>query len=333
MDQLSLLVCAGAVKVSSQAMPCCALSRRLTNLCGTLLVACHAPPHDVVRAREPASVDAAVAPAALPLKTSVAPPASSPVSSASALPDNTDGFPVYDPNASETPEPATLPTASPWAAQTLATLSEDPARCAAAVDYHGALERCALNLVGTGNALVLTIVTACGSDSCSTENWLLREPPDNVVALPNINGGGFAFDTTLSFYVMDNRSFRDEQDLRNNFYKRAPTLVKVDLASNKSQPFAACFSPSLSPGGRYFLCRNPQGDLLRVPTAGGKLERFARNQVKGEVAFSPYAFIYPSEAYFYRIDQACFRSGGDDNHEICVPWRETSRAVPAPNKP
>jgi hypothetical protein len=226
--------------------------------------------------------------------------------------------------AEESPpeEPQRLPVPSAWAKTELDALGEDKSGCASRVGYVGELEDCHVALTGAGNGLIVTLVTECGGDSCSTKRWLLKEGSPSALPLSE-DGGGIAFEPHLAFYVADHRQFANEQDMRQNFYQRAMSLFRYDLGARAARPFAHCFSPSLSPGGNWFLCRNPHGDLFRIPVRGGKLERVAVNRVQGQVAFSPYAFIYPSEAYFYSEAQACFRSGGDpDDEEICVPWSE-----------
>jgi hypothetical protein len=177
-------------------------------------------------------------------------------------------------------------------------------------------------LVGSGNAVVITVVTECGGDSCSSVSSLLREGAKDPLPLGELSGG-FAFAPLLDFYVVDHRAFANEADLQANHYQRSPKLNRVALGTGKSTHFADCFSPTLSPGAKWFLCRNRRGDVLRVPVQGGKLQLVAKNQTKGQPEFSPYAYIYPGAPYFYTTSEVRFRSGvADDDVEQTAPWSE-----------
>lgn len=256
---------------------------------------------------------ASVAPIAPPPVVATAP------SSNPEPPDPTALLP--DPEAAPE-EPRYLPNPSPWAFQIQQTLKAGKEVCASAVRHAEPFEECTVTLVGSGNAVVITVVTECGGDSCSSKSWLMREEAKDPIPLGEL-AGGFAFAPSLDFYVVDHRAFANETDLRMNYYRRAPKLNRVALGTGRSTHFADCFSPTLSPGGQWFLCRNRRGDVLRVPVQGGKLQRVAKNQTKGQPEFSPYSFIYPNEPYFYTTNEVRFRSGvADDDVEQTAPWSE-----------
>jgi hypothetical protein len=139
--------------------------------------------------------------------------------------------------------------------------------------------------------------------------------------LRHFHGGGIAFDGKLTFYVVDHESTPDADSVY-DVSRRTLTLWRADLDRQQSSPFADCFSPVLSPGGRWFACRNRRGDLLRVPVAGGKLQTVAVNQAQGEITYIPYAYIYPDTPVFKSATKVSFSTGDEENREVSVAWQE-----------
>ncbi len=172
-----------------------------------------------------------------------------------------------------------------------------PKACLARVGYDGPYETCGVETVANGRALLLTIVTECGGDSCSVESWLLRDAT-RAEHLSAYEGGIIAFSPDLSFYVTDSREFSSSDDMYQDFYLRAPQLMRIDFATKQSQLFADCMSPVLSPDDEHFLCRNRYADVLRVPVGGGELELLMSNPHPEPVHWSPYSFTYPPPVSF-----------------------------------
>jgi hypothetical protein len=59
----------------------------------------------------------------------------------------------------------------------------------------------------------------------------------------------------------------------------AGSLVRVDLLQHAlaaGRRFASCMSPVTSPAGRFVVCRDRRAGVLRVPVAGGSLDRVFR---------------------------------------------------------
>ncbi len=177
---------------------------------------------------------------------------------------------------------------------------------------------------------MLTIVTECGGDSCSVEAWLL---PDATRAehLSAYEGGIIAFAPDLSFYVTDLREFTSSDDFYQHFTVRVPQLVRIDLVTKKSQPFADCMSPVLSPDDEHFLCRNRYADVLRVPVDGGELELLMSNPRPEPVHWSPYSFTYPPPVSFVslrEIEVNWFNSLAPIRLPYSVETRSTANATP-----
>ena len=198
-------------------------------------------------------------------------------------------------------------------------LSESPRDCAGAVGYKGIVERCVAQVVGSGAAILVQVITDCGGDSCSVSAFLLRSD-GRAQPLPEIDGGTSAFAPDLSRYLTDTRRFSSQEDQAENFYTRAPELLQIELATSKTTPFAACMSPVLSPEGNWVLCRNRWGDVLRVPLSGGQPELVTTNPAERAIAWSPYAFVYPGPVQFMGSDEFTFEVGDVAGHAATVPW-------------
>ncbi len=192
--------------------------------------------------------------------------------------------------------------------------------CAAAVNYQGNFERCSVNLVGNGDGAVVSVVTECGQDSCSVESRLIKKNGIPVELRSDL-GGGIAFNSSLTFYVMDEVMIDKDED-PSQIASRPPSLVKVELSTGKRTFFADCFSPKLSPKGNWFVCRNCAGDLLRVPVTGGKAELVAKNPTAARVPCQAYSFNYPSEVSFPDSKTVVFPWNDGTDRETSLPWSE-----------
>lgn len=163
-------------------------------------------------------------------------------------------------------------------------------------------ERCSLVSVGNGAGLVLRIVTSCGGDSCGVLGWLLA--PQLLEPFPLTDAGGTVEAAPdASFVLLEEERFGSSA----NFANRQLVTVRVEVPSGKRHDFADCFSPKLSPGGRYVVCRDRAANVLRVPLSGGPPEMLVDVQLAPEaVQFVPYAYLYPAAVEFRAADAMAF---------------------------
>lgn len=168
------------------------------------------------------------------------------------------------------------------------------------------LESCSLDSLGNGAVLLLTLVTECGGDSCSTEGYVLSAALPAFARVPHDVGGGAEaspqgdalFLTRITNAALP---FAPEEERHDPFGGKAPLILeRVSLPSMRSEPFAPCFSARLSPQGRWLLCRDLAGNVLKLPLTGGAAPTLIASSglTEGEAYFVWYAYIWPQPVEF-----------------------------------
>lgn len=225
------------------------------------------------------------------------------------------------PSADPAPEPEPIPDDPEW-----------PEHCRGLVNYSedAQMESCALTLHGNGSALVLHIVSGCGGDSCEVVAWVYTQELGRFVQIPGDVGGTLAADPNGRFLLLDDAtelSIPHEGELRDPFGGKDELITaKLELPSMTKTPFAACFSSTLSPGGRWFVCRNRTGDVLKVPIEGGTPALVVKSGVaKDDLRWALYAYGYPEAVEFIGVARLRFRleiQSRDGIEEREAPWSE-----------
>jgi hypothetical protein len=85
---------------------------------------------------------------------------------------------------------------------------------------------------------------------------------------------------------------------------------------------APCFSPRVSPGGRWVVCRDKVGNVLRVGPEGGLPVVVHRNIFPETVPYTPYNGDTPSAVDFLSPWRMLI-SDGEMPPEI-LPWSESA---------
>jgi len=173
-----------------------------------------------------------------------------------------------------------------------------PAFCQSLTGYAGLARSCESRLVGGGLGLLLRLVTECGDAACQVHGWLLRHPEAAAERLPDVLGAEVAFDAELTFLVADRWGIpsgvgHTELDNAHMF-----SLFKVDLRTGSREPFASCMSPRLSPGGKWFVCRDSVADVVRIPVGGGETELVAKNLEQEPYQWNLAEGVYPAPVEF-----------------------------------
>ncbi|WPB82499.1 hypothetical protein KYC5002_25720 [Archangium violaceum] len=242
-------------------------------------------------------------------------------SSARASPPATDGAPK--------PPPAEL---QQRVAQAMKSDEEPLSReeCQALTGHARPLEECSLTAVAGGKAALLQLTTECGGDSCDVQVFVYR-PGQPVLRLPDsskggsLTGGHLVMTPSLEHVITDwvGLGPRDMGDWRVELYR-------IELRTGKASPWVkGCFSPALSPGGRWILCRNRRGDVLKVPLTGGTPTLVHRGGLSAEqVSWTPYAYLYPDAVTFpspgrMRVTTSVVAGeDGETQRTQELPWRE-----------
>lgn len=199
--------------------------------------------------------------------------------------------------------------------------------CLALTGWTQPLESCSLEPVAGGKAAFLQLTTECGGDSCDVQVFVYR-PGRPVLRLPDshkggsLTGGHLAMTPSLEHVITDwvGLGPKDMGDWRVELYR-------IELRTGKASPWVkGCFSPALSPGGRWILCRNQSGDVLKVPLKGGTPTLVHRSGLSsGQVYWVPYAYIYPEAVTFpspERLEFTTVSPGGEERRTQELPWRE-----------
>jgi hypothetical protein len=174
------------------------------------------------------------------------------------------------------------------------------------------VSRCWLGRSAGGRAALVWVERGCAGERCNrplTEDddrvWILT-PAHPPRALPSGLGwdGATIRPSLVEAIVDDGRGHLVRVDLR-----------RGDLAAGER--FAGCSEPVQSPGGRWIVCRNRQADVLRVPIAGGRLERVYRRRT----------FFYPGRHGTVEFTspervEVPVNETGDSGSVESIGWRE-----------
>ena len=196
------------------------------------------------------------------------------------------------------------------------------AQCLALVGRTAPVESCTATPLAHGRALWIAVTTSCWEDACETDDLLIvgdRAP----MPLPGDGGGVVVVDPSLHFALHEQVAM--ERPGQWEIY-----LARVDLETGEQARFADCMAPALSPGGRWFVCRDAGGDAYRIPVGGGTRERiFQLDLGDGDaVDWAPMRWGRPAPATFPTpstiVLPTTVRTGDGDFEDRVdrAPWHE-----------
>jgi hypothetical protein len=183
-------------------------------------------------------------------------------------------------------------------------------------------DRCTLELLANGTAPAVGVTYECGGDSCSAEVFVWYGDE----AAPYVVHGGF---TPLEVspdhrYLLLGELLHEDE----SFVPNGVRTVRFDRKARKAEPFLDCLSARLSPGGRWYLCRDLSANVFKVPVSGGKLQMIVHAELpKGETIkvggpFEDYpeAVTFPND---HELEYELFLNGSGEVLKRRAPWRET----------
>jgi hypothetical protein len=150
----------------------------------------------------------------------------------------------------------------------------DEAGCRALTGFRGSdFDRCTLELHANGTAASVGVSYDCGGDSCSANTyiWYGKEPEPLV-----LDGETHPLEVSPDHrYLLITEIIYSEE---------APTpvggrTVRLDRRTGTRTPFLDCFSARLSPAGKWYVCRDLQANVLKVPVQGGRPELVVRAEL------------------------------------------------------
>jgi hypothetical protein len=193
------------------------------------------------------------------------------------------------------------------------------------------LQSCALDELGQGSVLLLTLVTECGGDSCTTEGYVMNAALPEFVRVPHDVGAGVEaspegdalFVSSITDAAMPAPEGESPRDPLGG--EEPVILTRIAVPSLESAPFAPCFSPTVSPQGRWVLCRDRAANVLKVPLSGGQPSLVWSSGLRAEDVYHVwYAYIWPQQVSFVstnRFKVTVVRASGE-LFESEIDWRE-----------
>jgi hypothetical protein len=132
-----------------------------------------------------------------------------------------------------------------------------------------AIDQCDYELLANGTALAITPAWDCGAHTCSTRSYVWYGPESAPYAL---TAPDLEVSADHRYLLSSSFSTQDEPP----FTPTAGETWSFERSSGKSRKQFDCFSPRLSPRGRYYVCRDLGANVLRVPVTGGPLQLVAK---------------------------------------------------------
>ncbi|MGC4089475.1 MAG: hypothetical protein QM756_16610 [Polyangiaceae bacterium] len=111
------------------------------------------------------------------------------------------------------------------------------------------------------------------------------------------------------------------------FRPTAGETWSLDRSTGKNQKLFDCFSARLSPRGRYYLCRDLNANVLRVPVSGGPPELVAKAVLPPDTTVKlggPFD-DYPAPVRFIderTLEYEVFVYETDEVNKYTAPWQE-----------
>lgn len=182
---------------------------------------------------------------------------------------------------------------------------------------------CLVRASADGRVALVITQDGCGGDRCFVSAWAVREAGSRLRLVGDdpwaLTPSGDAIFSTFPLIPVGSAA-----------YSVPLRTMRIDVATGAIEPFAACFSPAVSPGGKWVLCRNEDGDVLRVPIAGGRAE-MAWDSGVGRNDIIWHAAIFPGPPVFRgdRVVVTVVQEGAERGvtHELA--WDEqTGRLAP-----
>jgi hypothetical protein len=136
----------------------------------------------------------------------------------------------------------------------------------------------------------------------------------SFVRLPIDVGGTVEADPTGAYLVFDSLTGGSDQSaagakpVADAFGGTSEVILeRLDLATFSRSAFAPCFSARLSPKGKYFVCRDAAGNVLKVALRGGQPLPVAESGVSASEVYTVWSrYFWPAPVSFPSPDRMTF---------------------------
>ncbi len=200
--------------------------------------------------------------------------------------------------------------------------------CRRFTGYAGdALESCNVATLANGTAPLISVVHDCGEHACDVEWFVWYGDENEPYHMSSYGPKALEVSPDHRFLLVGAFDYADEKPEEG--YGGPPvatgfTTWRFDRKTDENTRAAACISATLSPDGRYYACRDFQGNVLRFPADFGPVELIAKAVIpEGDAILldgpfmdfpDPVEFVSPNTIR-YELD---LRSG--ESLTLTVPW-------------
>jgi len=129
-----------------------------------------------------------------------------------------------------------------------------------------AFEECMVRDVSNKRAAIVIVVKGCEPEHCEVDYWIVSDkngPRPSPVWFED-----------APVVTHDRRyMFTGHTGMESHKSGYIAYLTRITLATLKTEAIASCAAPTLSPSGRWVVCRDADGHVHRLPVQGGDLER------------------------------------------------------------
>jgi hypothetical protein len=141
------------------------------------------------------------------------------------------------------------------------------------------LESCSLDTLANGTAPLVAVVHDCGDHACDVEWFVWYGDQGEPYHLSSY--GPTALEVSpdhryLLIGAFDYAEPKDEEGTAGPPVATGFTTWRFDRKTGQKDSVAPCISAKLSPDGRYYACRDFQGNVLRFPADFGPTELIAK---------------------------------------------------------
>jgi hypothetical protein len=202
-----------------------------------------------------------------------------------------------------------------------------PDFCRRITEYDEPFESCRLYPAALGTAGVLAVVHDCGAHLCDVKYWVFAR--DELTWVSEKTYGGLDLEVSPDHSLLLIGQLVPTSDLPDGemppigpsgpMWTYELVTEFIDIATRRSVFDIPCGSMVLSPGGRYYVCRDTAGHVLRIPATSPQntapervvtIELPEDETIKLGGSFQDYpgAVRFPTEA---TLEYDLFLSSGD----------------------
>ena len=166
----------------------------------------------------------------------------------------------------------------------------------------GSLDHCDLHLLANGTAPCLVIAYDCGAHLCSVKRLVWHGADPHPYSADYDEQGVVEVSPDHRYLIVSYLSYEDTSEDMTVLTPESARTERIEFETGHREVIANCLSTVLSPRGRYYVCRDLEGNVLRFPVNGGPLELIAKarllpdQRIKLGGAFDDYPepVVFPS---------------------------------------